>query len=283
MTKNLLAAFLFFSISGLGFAQQPGYPFFGPTQPDQQYRKAIGLLALGNPTRQEHDDALKMLRAAADQKYAPAQTALATVYERGNLSDQDMHLALNWYEAAANQGDWIAQLSLGRIYFLGRGGVDRNTTKAQKWLQMAADSGDAAAAFYLGLLNDEGQDTPIDFTEAAKWYLRAAAAGNPLAQERLALILLTGKGVGTKRDTDSAYAWMLVSASFGNHNVDNQLQSIETDLGINGADAVRAKALALRNEVLEKLAGNACNGWPGQFTGSPEPPPLSFQLTCELK
>jgi TPR repeat protein len=278
--KNFVAVFLFCSISGLGFAQQPGYPFFGPTQPDQQYRKAIGLLALGLPTPREHDDALKMLRAAADKQYAPAQTALATVYERGSASDRDMHLALNWYEAAANQGDWIAQLSLGRIYYFGLSGVDRNTTTAKKWLQMAADSGSGAAAFYLGLLNDDGQDTTIDYTEAARWYLRAAAAGNPLAQEKLALILLTGKGVDTKRDTVSAYAWMLVSASFGNHDFDDQLESMELDLETSAADAARAKAIALRNEILQKQAGTGCNGWPGEFTGSPEPPPLSFQLIC---
>jgi len=58
---------------------------------------------------------------------------------------------------------------------------------------------------------------------------------------------------------------------------------LETDLGISGADAARVKALALRNDILQKMAENACNGWPGQFAGSPEPPPLSFQLTCELK
>jgi hypothetical protein len=61
---------------------------------------------------------------------------------------------------------------------------------------------------------------------------------------------------------------MLVSASFGNHDFDDQLQSMEMDLETSAADAARAKAVALRTEILQKLAGNACNGWPGEFTGS---------------
>jgi hypothetical protein len=144
---------------------------------------------------------------------------------------------------------------------------------------MAADSGDAGSAFYLGLLNDEGQGTAIDFGEAAKWYQSAAEAGNPFAQQKLAILLL--KGVGVKRDAAQAYTWLLVSSSFGNHSVDNQLQSMESDLGMSGADAARAQALNLREQVLKKLGKNDCNGWRGQFSEFPEPPPLSFQVACE--
>ena len=260
-------------------AQQPGYAL--GTQPESLYRKAMGLLVTDAPNSREHDEALTLLRGAADRRYAPAETALGTLFERGDSSDRDINLALKWYEAAANQGDWIAQLSLGRIYFLGLDGIDRSPSIATKWLRMAAASGDAASAFYLGLLSDEGQDTVIDFREAAKWYRAAAEAGNTLAQERLAMLLLGGAGI--HRDTSSAYTWLLVAASFGNHHVEGQLQSIETDLGVNGADAARARAITVRAEVLKKMAGNACNGWPGEFTTTPEPPPLLFQLSCELK
>ncbi len=262
--------FLMLVLQPLAFSATPGA--------EAQYRKAMGLLLTVNPTLQNRDEALTLFRAAADQKYVPAETALGTLYERGNLAAQDIREAISWYEKAANQGDWIAQLALGRIYFLGSG-VSRDTSAAKKWLRMAADSGDAGSAFYLGLLNDEGQGTAIDQVEAAKWYQRAAEAGNPFAQQRLGTLLL--KGERLKRDAAQAYTWLLVASSFGNHGVDNQLQSMEADLGMSGVEAARTQALSLREQVLKKLGSSDCSGWRGQFSEFPEAPPLSFQVACE--
>src|SRR2546423_967286 len=246
--------------------------------PEEQYRKAMGLLLTVSPSLEQRDDALTLFRFAAEQKYVPAQTALGTLYERGNLATQDIRGAISWYEKAANQGDWIAQLALGRIYFLGVG-VSRDTSAAKKWLKMAVDSGDAGSAFYLGLLNDEGQGTVIDLGEAAKWYRQAAEAGNPFAQQKLATLLLKGSGV--KHDPAQAYTWLLVASSFGNHGADNQLQSIQADLGTTGANSARTQAAGLREQVQKKLSSNPCNGWRGQFSEFPEAPPLSFQMACE--
>jgi TPR repeat protein len=262
--------FLMLVLQPSSFAATPGA--------EAQYRKAMGLLLTVNPTLQNRDEAVTLFRAAADQKYVPAETALGTLYERGNLTAQDIREAISWYEKAANQGDWIAQLALGRLYFLGSG-VSRDTSAAKKWLQMAADSGDAGSSFYLGLLNDEGQGAAIDHVEAAKWYQRAAEAGNPFAQQRLGTLLL--KGERLKRDPAQAYTWLLVASSFGNHSVDSQLQSMEADLGMSGTDAARAQALSLREQILKKLGSSDCNGWRGQFFEFPEPPPLSFQVACE--
>jgi TPR repeat protein len=261
--------FLLLIVQPLAFSGVPG--------PEEQYRRAMGFLLTANPTLQDRDDALALFRAAADQDYVPAQTALGNLYERGNLATQDVRKAISWYEKAANHGDWIAQLALGRIYFLGNG-VTRDTSAARKWLRMGADSGDAGSAFYLGLLNDEGQDTAIDLGEAAKWYRIAAEAGNPFAQQKLAILLLKG---AVKHDPDQAYIWLLVASSFGNHGADNQLQSIQTDLGSSRANAARTEAASVRQQVLKKLSSNDCNGWRGQFSEFPEPPPLSFQMACE--
>ncbi len=271
MTKILAPIFLL-----LGFATQPLFSQLQP--PEQQYKKALGFLLTANPSLQDRDAALELLRSAARQDYVPAQTALGTIFERGNLSAQDIREAIAWYEKAANQKDWIAQLALGRIYFLGVG-VARDVSTAKKWLQMAADGGDTGAAFYLGLLNDEGQGAAVDFAEAARWYRQAAEAGNPFGQQKLGMLLL--KGMGVKRDPLQAYTWLLVASSFGNHGVDNQLQSIQTDLGFNDTNTARTQAVDLREQVLKKIGAGECRGWKGQFSEFPEPPPLSFQSACE--
>ncbi len=271
MTKILAPIFLL-----LCFASRPVFSQSQP--PEQQYKKAMGFLLTANPNLQDRDAALELLRSAARQDYVPAQTALGTIFERGNLAAQDIREAIAWYEKAANQKDWIAQLALGRIYFLGIG-IARDTSTAKKWLQMAADGGDVSSAFYLGLLDDEGQGTAVDFAEAAKWYRQAAEAGNPFAQQKLGMLLL--KGMGMKREPLQAYTWLLVASSFGNHGVDNQLQSIQTDLGFNDTNTARTQSVDLREQVLRKLGSSECRGWKGQFSEFPEPPPLSFQMTCE--
>lgn|GEM_PF-872355 len=248
------------------------------TTPEEQYRKALGFLLTPSPTLQDRDEALKLLRTAGDQKYVPAATALGTIYDRSSVAVRDLPQAVSWYEKAAKEGDWIAQLALGRIYFVGDG-VARDTSLAKKWLRMAADSGDAGAAFYMGLLNDAGQGTATNYEEAAKWYRQAAESGNSFAQQKLAQLLLNG--ISVTRDQQQAYMWLLVASGFGNHSVDGQLRSIEADLGMSGADAARQQAVSLREQILQRVGRNACNGWQGQFAELPEPPPLLFQMACE--
>jgi len=102
----------------------------------EQYRNAMSLL-IANDSQADQNDALNQLRLAADQGYAPAQSALGTLYQQGFIVAQDVPTAIAWYKKAADQGDWIAQFSLGRIYFLG-GPVPRDTAASRKWFEQAA-------------------------------------------------------------------------------------------------------------------------------------------------
>ncbi len=253
--------------------------YAAPANPREQYKQAIGLLLGNNRNQSDQSDALRLLRLAADQGYAPAETGLGAVYESGDLVARDIPQAIRWYTKAADQGDWIAQFSLGRLYFFGDG-VARDTATAKKWLQEAAASGSGGAAFYLGRLHDAGEGTTTNYAEAVRWYKQSAEAGNPFAQQKLAALLLGGQGV--QRNAQEAYAWLLVASEFGNHSVDAQLQSsMEADLGKTGADAARQQAVSLHDQILENRAGNECNGWPGQYSQSPTAPPLLFQSACE--
>src|SRR5262249_40045795 len=125
------------------------------SSPGEKYRKAMSLLLGNNLSLQDRDDALKLLQSAAEEEFAPAQTALGTVYELGTLGSADIQRAIHWYTKAANQGDWIAQFSLGRIYFYGFG-VSRDAVATRRWFALAAVSGDGYSAYYLGRLFDEG-------------------------------------------------------------------------------------------------------------------------------
>lgn len=249
-----------------------GSRFAPAAAPEEQYRKAMSLLPAGDNAR---NDALSLLRLAADQGYFPARTALGTVYEQGIGVMRDPQKAIDWYKKAADQGDWVAQFSLGRIYFAGDG-VIRDTAEAKKWLEKAAlDPRDSGASFYLGLLHDEGQGTATDDPQARKWYRQSAARGNPFAMEWLAVLLLKGD----QKDKEEALVLLLVAAEMGNHHVDSLLLSTQRDLGRTAADAARLRALDLRESV-QAYTRQTCDGWPEQYSGAPAPPPINFQMQC---
>jgi TPR repeat protein len=244
--------------------------------PADKYQRAMSLLVL-NTDSSEQRQAVEILRSAAGDGYAPAQTAFATLLEGGALVNQDIQQALDWYKRAAQQGDWIAQLSLGRLYFAGNQ-IPRDTNAAQRWFEPAAQAGSSAAAFYMGLLHDENQNVNSDLAVARNWYRKAAELGNPYAQQRLAELL--AKGLGGARDRQQAYMWLLVSIDLGNREAAPVLSSVESDLSKNERDAARQRAVELLSQ-LPRTGTPGCHGWQGEFTAAPLPPPLEQQAMCE--
>jgi len=244
----------------------------------ENYNQALGTLLAAGHSQTDRDQALSLLRSAAEKNYAPAQTALGTIYAKGGITPRDIPKAIDWFTQAAEQDDWIAQFALGRIYMLGEG-VPLDSARAKNWPLRAASHGDAASAFYLGLLYDGRLGALTDHVEAAKWYRVAAEAGNPYAQEKLANLLL--KGLLGRRDAHEAYTWLLLAVELGNQGAMLNLKSIEDDLGKNGADAARKDAVQMRQEMMTERSKNPCNGWPGQFELRPVGPPLSFLGVCE--
>ena len=69
-------------------------------------------------------------------------------------------------------------------------------------LSKAAERGDADAQCRLGLRNLLGDGMAKNFDEAAKWFLKAAEQGHPLAQWNLSVSY--HHGVGVKKDENEA-------------------------------------------------------------------------------
>jgi uncharacterized protein len=89
----------------------------------------------------------------------------------------DFATALREWRPLAEQGDAKAQFSFGLLYENGDG-VPRDYTKARQWYEKAAAQGDAKAQLYLGLQSSFGQGVPMDLVEAYMWYSLAAGNGN---------------------------------------------------------------------------------------------------------
>ena len=89
----------------------------------------------------------------------------------------DFKIALREWQPLAEQGDARAQFYFGLLYENGDG-VPLDYTKARQWYEKAAAQGDAKAQLYLGLQSSFGQGVPMDVVDAYMWYSLAAGNGN---------------------------------------------------------------------------------------------------------
>ncbi len=87
-------------------------------------------------------------------------------------------------------------------------------------LEPAAQSGDATAQYYLGVLYDHGEGVARNYRTAADWYEKAAAQGHREAQFKLGLLQYTGGGQpagpsALARDPEAAARWFEPAAKAG--------------------------------------------------------------------
>jgi TPR repeat protein len=89
----------------------------------------------------------------------------------------DYATAVRAWRPLAEQGDPSAQFRLGLLYENGNG-VPRDFTTARLWYEKAAVQGEAKAQFYLGIQSAFGEGGPLDLVQAHMWYSLAAGNGN---------------------------------------------------------------------------------------------------------
>lgn len=77
---------------------------------------------------QDHAEAVKWYRKAAEQGEAVAQSNLGMMYDQGRGVPQDYAEAIRWYSKAADQGVANAQNNLGVMYRYGQGVTQEQRT-----------------------------------------------------------------------------------------------------------------------------------------------------------
>ncbi len=105
-----------------------------------------------------------------------------------------------------------AQATLGFLYGEGLG-VPQDYTEAVRWYRKAADQGEAYAQNKLGNRYRLGQGVPQDHVEAVTWYRLAAEQGHAGAQNNLGVMYDDGKGV--LQDYAEAVKWYRLAAEQG--------------------------------------------------------------------
>ena len=152
--------------------------------------------------------------------------------ERNELFDRMFKPTLE----LAQSGDVFAQNEIGELYFIGyieeideekklywlkkaaESGHWRSMcelgewfednekySEAIKWYKKAAEKGYAAAENYLALCYAKGKGVEVDKYEAVKWYKKAAEHGLAIGQANLAYCYEYGEGV--EQDLDKAIKW----------------------------------------------------------------------------
>ena len=113
---------------------------------------------------------------------------------------------------AAEQGDAAAQYNLGVMYKKGAG-VPEDDSEAVKWCRRAAKQGLAAAQHGLGVMYEKGAGVPENYAEALKWYRKAAEQGYTSAQLRFGIMYALGRGI--PENYVYAYAWVSLAVAQG--------------------------------------------------------------------
>jgi TPR repeat protein len=115
---------------------------------------------------------------------------------------------------AAGDGDLECQVALGRLYAVGVEGAP-DPVKAYSWFELAAESGDPFAQAWMGDCCRTGAVDPPDWVSAEWWYRRAAAQNHTGALMILAEAL-TAAEPNTQETLAEVFGLWLAAASNGN-------------------------------------------------------------------
>lgn len=130
-----------------------------------------------------------------------------------NLYQRGFYLeAIELWTVAAENGDAGAAFRLGEEYFDAKV-VDRDLKKVHKYWQQSADANDPRGLTDLAGLYDYGNGVRIDRKKAAQLYLAAAKMGFPSAMFNIASMLETGEGI--QKDPIEAYKYYVLSRKKG--------------------------------------------------------------------
>lgn len=112
---------------------------------------------------------------------------------------------------AAAQGDPRAQYAIALRYAQGDG-TPQNLVEAARWFERAAGAGLAPAQYRLGAMYERGQGVARDLGRARSWYQAAAEKGNVKAMHNLAVNLSSGANTA---DYAAAAKWFAEAAAYG--------------------------------------------------------------------
>jgi localization factor PodJL len=209
----------------------------------------------------------------ATQSPSAAQTPqarLATLANGGNVRaeaalgfaylDGTNGIAVNeaegarWLERAANAGDAMSAYRLGTLYERGRG-VPANAAKAIQLYGIAAKQGNRKAMHNLAVAFADGSGVPKNLQQAAQWFTKAAQLG--LSDSQFNLAVLYERGMGVPQSLTDAYKWYAIAAAQGDSESKARVDALSTQLSPTDKATARKAAASFQPQPLNRVANTA--------------------------
>jgi TPR repeat protein len=121
----------------------------------------------------------------------------------------------------------LAELNIGRRYELGTG-VPVSYSEAAKWYFKAATKGNADAQFSVGSFFFNGQGVLQSYPESEKWMTMSALNGNLDAQRFLGV--MCASGIGFEQSDELGAYWLQMAADRGCQHSQLALETLEAKI-----------------------------------------------------
>ncbi|MBQ8516936.1 MAG: SEL1-like repeat protein [Akkermansia sp.] len=184
---------------------------------------------LGEGTEQNHEEALRWLKKAADLGHAEAQYNTAFFHIEGKIVPENLPEAERLLCAARGQGFEKADKALEQVVsvqklrnqmFRGELHFEQGEyKKAMEFFLPVAEQGYANAQFNVAICLLSLSDAQ----EAIKWLKKAAVQGHAYAQYNLAICYYNGYGV--EKNIDETFKWMHAAAAQGHEDATHFLNN----------------------------------------------------------
>ena len=151
---------------------------------------------------QDYDKAFEYYSKAAELGSPDAMGNLGVMYGSGRGVEQDYEKAAQWYEKAVDAGCGWALRNLAFLYMY----TVHDDEKAEKYLTMAAETGDSDMMAKLGDFYSDFEETGRrDYVRAVEWYTKSAEADPPSAYGTFQLGQSYNYGYGVQTDFKKAF------------------------------------------------------------------------------
>ncbi len=133
-------------------------------------------------------------------------------YNGSHGLNKDLPMAFSYFMKAAEQGYPEAQCNVAWCYEVGDG-VEEDLSQAYEWYLKSAQNNCSMAQYSLGWMYTNGVHVPRNQSKAIDWFVKAAEQGHGMAQYKLGMAYLDG--VGVDQNDIIANHWLMLSADQG--------------------------------------------------------------------
>ena len=165
----------------------------------------------GDVLAQNPLEAVRLLTAATDKGFIPAEYVLGKLLYRGEVVKRDVEKALGYLEQASTGKNPNAAYLAGKIRLSEP--EFKDLKKALRHFEIAAESGNPFAMYQAGLLLLR-EETLKNVAKAVWYFETAAKQGNSAAEYQLGKLYLYGKDVG--RNEAKAMDYLTAASKHGN-------------------------------------------------------------------